>query len=88
MTEAEALERARAALRECGSEQEVIGLKSIRLSTATEWREFIGVDEPNKKDTWYVRFQLKLDEGIVQHPDDILISIDDHSGEATLHSQM
>jgi hypothetical protein len=89
MTEAEALDRAWTALRKCGSEQEVTGLKSIRLSTVAEVREFLEIDNPDITDTWYVCFQLKLESGVVhQHPDDILISIDDSSGEATLHWQM
>lgn len=89
MTEAEALDRAWSVLRESDSEQEVGGLKSIRLSTAAEVREVLEVDDPDLTDTWYVSFLLKLDEGVVdQIPDDILITVDDRTGEATLHYQM
>jgi hypothetical protein len=89
MTEAEALERAWSVVRQAGIEQEIVRLKSIRLSTAAEVREVLEVDEPDLTDTWYVSFLLKLDEGVLyQHPDDILITVDDGTGEATVHYQM
>jgi hypothetical protein len=78
MTEEEALERAWSVVREAGLEQEIVRLKTIRLSTAAEVREVLEVDEPDLADTWYVSFLLKLDAGVVyQHPDCILVTDDD-----------
>jgi hypothetical protein len=89
MTEGEALERAWSVVRQAGIEQEIVRLKSIRLSTAAEVREVLEVDELGLADTWYVSFLLKLDEGVLyQHPDDILITVDDGTGDATVHYQM
>jgi len=89
MTESEALIIASAVLHEAGLQDEVTGLKSIRLSLAAEVREVLGSTDPDLADTWYVSFALKLDEGVVsQHPDNILITVDDHSGQATLIYQM
>ena len=88
MTEAEALDRAWSVIRRLGLEH-ITGLKSIHLTTAAEVREVLEVDDPELTDTWHVSFLLKLDEGVVyQHPDDILITIDDRTGEPTLHYQM
>jgi hypothetical protein len=89
MTEAEALEIAWSVIRGTALEQEIVGLKSIRLSIAAEVREVLEIEDPDLTDTWYVSFLLKLDEGVIyQHPDDILITVDDCTGEATLHCQM
>ena len=97
MTEAEALDKAWAMVRENDLERDIVGLKSVHLSRVSEVREVLGDNSdvrevlglPELADTWYVSFLLKLQEGVVyQHPDDILISIDDRTGEPTLHWQM
>ena len=89
MTESEALAKAYAVVRGEGLQDQITGLKSVRLSLASEVRSVLGCDDPDLADTWYVSFGLKLDEGVVyQHPDDILLTVDDHTGRVTLHYQM
>jgi hypothetical protein len=89
MTEAEALARATVAMQKEGLQDQITGLKSIRLSLASEVREVLGFGEPDVRDTWYVSFGLKLDEDVVdQSPDDVLFTVDDQSGEVTLVYQM
>jgi len=89
MTEVEVLARATAAMQQEGLQDQITGLKSIRLSLASEVREVLGWDEPDARDIWYVSFGLKLDEGVVhQSPDSVLFTVDDQSGEVTLVYQM
>jgi hypothetical protein len=89
MTEAEAPARATAAMQREGLQGEMTGLKSIRLSLASEVREGLRCDETDVRDTWYVSFSLKLDEDVVdQSPDNVLFTVDDQSGEVTLVYQM
>jgi hypothetical protein len=88
MTEARALAIAQSVIQQDGLEQAITGLKSIRLTTAEEERAVLGVANPDP-DSWYVRFKLKRDEGVVEQiPDDILIRIDDRTGVAEIFCQM
>jgi hypothetical protein len=89
MTEPEALAIVTTAIREEGLGAQITGLKSIRFSPASEFREVFGCDDPDARDVWYVSFALKLDEGVIeQHPDDVLFKVDDQTGEVTLIWQM
>jgi hypothetical protein len=52
-------------------------------------REVLDDLDPDPNDAWYIRFRLKLDAGVVdQIPDDILVAVDDRTGEVVLHYQM
>jgi hypothetical protein len=87
--EAKALELAWTVVRREGLEQAIVGLESIRLSTAAEVQQVLAVNEPGLSDVWYVSFLLKLEQDIAsQHPDDLLITVNDQTGEASLHYQM
>ena len=89
MSEREALATAWSFLHKYDLHHDVTGLKSIRLSRAAEVREVLGSEDPDLTDTWYVSFGLKLAEQHPNiHPDDLLITIDDHTGVATLVYQM
>jgi len=90
MTEAQALDRAWAVVRENDLEREIIGVKSIRLCLASEVGddpkvlEALGLPEP--ADIWHVKFVRKPKKELAcEYPNDILITIEDRTGEPTLH---
>ena len=90
MMEAEALDRAWAVVRENDLEREILGFKSIRLFPASEVcddskvLEALGLSEP--ADIWHVKFVRKPEKEVVcQYPNEILITIEDRTGEPTLH---
>ncbi len=95
MTEAEALARAWAVVREIDLERDLYELLSIRLFLAAEVcddsivREALGLPEP--ADTWHVKFKVCAESrgsGVYRWLNAILVAINDHTGEPTLHQHL
>lgn len=89
MTEAEALDKAWAVVRENDLEREILGVRPVRLFLASgvcddpAVLEALGLPEPS--DTWRVKFVRKPEKEVAcQFPNDILITIEDRTGEPTL----
>ncbi len=89
MTDQEALAIAWSAVDQEQLHDQIRGLAGLRLATAAEERDVLGIIDPQLRDTWYVSFWLKLEDDVVdQSPNTILIKIDDQSGNAELVYQM
>jgi hypothetical protein len=88
VSEPEATALAWAAIDGLGVRGNVTGLIGIRLSTLKEFCDFWGFDPEDRRDQWYARFQLRDDEEGPTHPDTVLITVDDRTGEAEVHYQM
>ncbi len=88
MSDADALTAIWTAIDAQGLRNEVKCLKSIRLATAKEFREFFGCEPEDPRDMWYASFWMNLDDGVKQHLDTILIKLDDCTGEIELEYQM
>ena len=78
-----------AAVEQDGCLEQIEGLKSIRFSPAEEFQEVFGLEDPEARDTWHVRFLLKLDEGVVsQIPSCIHVRVDDQTSEVVIDQML